>query len=129
MRRRNTDPMTSARGFTILEVLMAAAIVAIALMGLAGVFSTAYRTVDWSGEDTVAVTLGKQRLEWLKNQPYTSAALAAGPTTENLTGDYAGYTQQTVVIDDNPLVGVKQVVVTVTTPVGRSVQLVTLIAE
>ncbi len=129
MRRRNTDPMTSARGFTILEVLTAAAIVAIALMGLAGVFSTAYRTVDWSGEDTVAVTLGKQRLEWLKNQPYTSAALAAGPTTENLTGDYAGYTQQTVVIDDNPLVGVKQVMVTVTTPVGRSVQLVTLIAE
>lgn len=129
MRRRYADSTTSARGFTFIEILIAAAIIAIALVGLAGLTPIAYRNVDWSGEDTVAVTLAKQRLEWLKNQPYTSAPLIAGPTTENLTGNYTGYTRQTVVIDDNPILGVKRVMVTVTTPVGRSVQLVSLIAE
>ena len=121
--------MRNARGFTIVEVLVTAAVVAVALLAIAGMMPTAYRTVDWSGEETVAVTLAKQRLEWLRNQPYTSAPLAAGTTTENLTGNNAGYTRQTVVIDDDPILGVKRVMVTVTTPVGRSVQLVTLIAE
>lgn len=123
------DPMRNTRGFSAIEVLIAAVIVAVALMGLAGLFPTAYRTVDWGGEETVAVTLAKQRLEWLKNQPYTSAPLAPGPTTENLAGNYAGYTRQTVVIDNNPIPGVKRVMVTVTTPVGRTVQVVSLIAE
>ena len=121
--------MRNTRGFTVIEVLVAAVIIAVALVGLAGLFPTAYRTVDWSGEETVAVTLSKQRLEWLKNQPYTSAPLAAGTTTENLAGNNAGYTRQTVVAVDNPLVGVKLVTVTVTTPVGRTVQLVSMIAE
>lgn len=124
--------MTSTRGFTIVELVVAAAIVAVALLGIASMTPTAYRTVDWSGEDTMAVTSAKQQIEWLKNQSYTSAPLAAGTTTENLTGDYAGYTRMTVIEDDPPALGVagiKQVTVTVTTPVGRRVQLVSLIAE
>jgi prepilin-type N-terminal cleavage/methylation domain-containing protein len=124
--------MTSTRGFTIVELVVAAAIVAIALVGLAGLFPTAYRNVDWSGEDTMAVTSAKQQVEWLKNQSYTSAPLAAGTTTENLAGDYAGYTRMTVIEDDPPALGVagiKQVTVTVTTPAGRSVRLVSMIAQ
>lgn len=132
MRQGYEDPITSTRGFTFVELLVAAAIVAIALVGIAGMTPTAYRTVDWSGEDTMAVTLAKQQIEWLKNQPYTSAPLAAGTTTENLVGNYAGYTRTTVVVDDPPALGVagiKQVTVTVATPAGRSVQLVSLIAQ
>jgi len=132
MRQGYEDPITSTRGFTFVELLVAAAIVAIALVGIAGMTPTAYRTVDWSGEDTMAVTLAKQQIEWLKNQPYTSAPLAAGTTTENLVGNYAGYTRTTVVVDDPPALGVagiKQVTVTVATPTGRSVQLVSLIAQ
>jgi prepilin-type N-terminal cleavage/methylation domain-containing protein len=132
MRRRYTEPMTSARGFTFVELLVAAAIVAIALVGIAGMTPTAYRTVDWSGEDTMAVTAAKQQIEWLKNQPYTSAPLAAGTATENLVGNYVGYTRTTVVVDDPPALGVagiKQVTVTVATPAGRSVRLVSVIAQ
>lgn len=130
--RQNENPMRNTRGFTFVEVLIAAAIVAVALVGLAGMTPTAYRTVDWAGEDTVAVTLAKQRLEWLKNQSYTSALLAAGTTTQNLTGNYTGYTRTTVIADDPPALGVagiKQVTVTVATPVGRRVTLVSLITE
>jgi type II secretion system protein I len=121
--------MRNTRGFTAIEVLIAAVIIAVALVGLAGMFPTAYRNVDWSGEETVALTLAKQRIEWLRNQAYTSAPLAAGTTTENLAGNYAGYTRQTVITDNNPIAGMKRVTVTVTTPVGRSAQLVSLIAE
>jgi prepilin-type N-terminal cleavage/methylation domain-containing protein len=129
---RQEDPMTSTRGFTFIEVLIAAAVVSIALVGLAGLTPIAYRNVDWSGEDTMAVTSAKQQIEWLKNQSYTSVPLAAGTTTQNLAGDYAGYTRMTVVEDDPPAVGVagiKQVTVTVTTPTGRSVRLVSMIAQ
>jgi prepilin-type N-terminal cleavage/methylation domain-containing protein len=129
---RQEDPMTSTRGFTFIEVLIAAAVVSIALVGLAGLTPIAYRNVDWSGEDTMAVTSAKQQIEWLKNQSYTSVPLAAGTTTQNLAGDYAGYTRMTVVEDDPPALGVagiKQVTVTVTTPTGRSVRLVSMIAQ
>jgi prepilin-type N-terminal cleavage/methylation domain-containing protein len=121
--------MRNARGFTIVEVLVTATLVAVALLAIAGMMPTAYRTVDWSGEETVAVTLAKQRLEWLRNQPYTSAPLAAGTTTEVLAGDYGGYTRTTTVQDNTPINEMKQVTVTVATPSRRSAEIVTLIAE
>lgn len=121
--------MSNTRGFTAVEVLVAATIVVVFLVGIASMMPTAYRTIDWSGEETVAVTLTKQRLEWLRNQPFTAAAMAAGTTTENLAGSDAGYTRTTTIQDNTPINAVKQVTVTVATPARRSVQIVTLIAE
>ena len=127
--------MNNNRGFSAIEVLIAATIVVVALLAIASMAPTAYRTVDWSGEDTMAVTLAQQRIEFLKNQPFTDPTLdeTTGDVTENLTGQYAGYTRVTEVEDDpavvGALTGVKQVTVTVNSPNGRQVQLVTLIAE
>jgi prepilin-type N-terminal cleavage/methylation domain-containing protein len=123
------EPMNNTRGFTVIEVLFAAVIVAVALVGIAGLFPTAYRTVDWSGEETVAVTLAKQRLEWLRNQPFTAAPMDAGTTTETLAGDYTGYTRTTSIQDNTPIAGVKQVTVTVATPARRTAQILSLIAQ
>jgi len=121
--------MSNTRGFTAIEVLFAAVIVAVALVGIAGLFPTAYRTVDWSGEETVAVTLAKQRLEWLRNQPFGAGPMAAGTTTETLGGNYAGYTRTTSIQDNTPIAGVKQVTVTVATPARRTAQILSLIAQ
>ena len=127
--------MNNSRGFSAIEVLIAATIVVVALLAIASMAPTAYRTVDWSGEDTMAVTLAQQRIEFLKNQPFTSAELdeTTGDVTETLAGEYTGYTRETEVEDNPPVVGaltgVKQVTVTVNTPDGRQVVLVTLIAE
>jgi prepilin-type N-terminal cleavage/methylation domain-containing protein len=121
--------MTKAEGFSLVEVLIASSIVAITFLAIASMFPTAYRNVDWSGERTAAATLGEQRLEWLMNQAYTSAPLAAGTTAENLAGNYAGYTRTTTIVDDVPMVGVKQVTVNVATPLGKNVQLVTVVTE
>jgi type II secretion system protein I len=121
--------MNTAKGFTLVEVLIATAIVAIAFLAIASMFPTAYQNVDWSGEQTTAAALAEQRLEWLMNQSYASAPLAAGTTNENLAGPYAGYTRTTTIQDDTPMVGVKDVRVTVATPARRSVQLVTVITQ
>ncbi len=114
-------------GFSAIEVLIAMSILAVALLAIASMFPTAYTNVDRSGEETMAATLAQQRIEWLRNQSY--ASLVNGTTPETNIPGYALYTRTTVVQVDTPLTGLKQVTVTATTPSGRSVQLVSLIAE
>lgn len=121
--------MSVEKGFSLVEVLIATAIVAIAFLAIASMFPIAYQNVDWGGEQTTAAALAEQRLEWLMNQSYVSAPLAEGTINENLAGAYAGYTRTTTIQDDTPMPGVKDVRVTVTSPSRRSVQLVTVIAR
>ncbi len=119
--------MTKADGFSLVEVLIAAAILAVTLLSLSSMFPTGYLNVDQGGERTTAVTLAQERIEWLRNQPYV--ALAAGTTTEGAIPGYTGYSRMTTIQDDNPTFGVKQVTVAVTTPAGGSVQVTSLIAR
>ncbi len=119
--------MRMAKGFSLVEVLIASAILAVGLMGLASMFPTAYTNVDRSGDQTVGVTLAEQQLELLRNRSYI--ALAAGTTTETAIPGYAGYTRTTTIQNDIPTTGVKQVMVTVATPAGRNVQTMSLIAR
>ena len=121
--------MRHARGFSVVEVLVAASILIVALLGITTALPTGYNNVDRSGKDTVATNLAQQRVELLRNSAYAAAALAAGTTTEALTGNYAGYTRSTVIVDNTPSPNVKQITVTVTTPTKRTVQLVALRAQ
>jgi prepilin-type N-terminal cleavage/methylation domain-containing protein len=50
-------------GFTLIEVLIAMAVLSIALIALAGMFPTGYRQVTDAGRMTLAVTTGRQILE------------------------------------------------------------------
>ncbi len=119
--------MRKADGFSLIEVLIAAAILAVALLAIASMFPTAHTNVDWSGDQTVAVTLAQQRIETLRNQPYI--ALAAGTTTETAIPGYTGYTRTTTIQVDTPTSGVRQVAVTVAAPSGKSVNLVTVVTQ
>lgn len=121
--------MRNEHGFTLIEVMIAASLMTVALMSLAAMTLTSYGTVDGSGERTVAVTLAQQRIEWLRNQNFTSAALSAGTTIENLTGNYDGYTRTSTIAVDTPVAGVKLMTVTVDSPSGRSAQLLSLITD
>ena len=119
--------MRKADGFSLVEVLIAAAILAVALLAIASMFPIAHTNVDWSGDQTAAVTLAQQRIETLRNQPYI--ALAAGTTTETAIPCYTGYTRTTTIQVDIPTPGVRQVAVTVAAPSGRNVQVLSLIAR
>ncbi len=121
--------MKTGRGFSLLEVLIAISILAVAILAAASMFPTAYTNVNRSGVDTVAVTLAQQRFEWLRNQAYSSAALAAGTTTESAISGYSGYARTTLIQDNSPISGVKRVTVTVAAPAGRSIQITSLRAK
>ena len=55
--------MKNTKGFSLVEVLVAAAILAVILLAIAGLFSTAYSNVGHGGHRTKAVALAKQKME------------------------------------------------------------------
>lgn len=111
---RGRRAAATARGFSAVEVLIAAAVMVIAILGIASMFPTAYTNVNKSGKQTLAVSLAQQQIEVLRNQTY--AAVATG--NDSVTVSNSIYTRAWTVTNDTPIAGVKQVVVTVTPPAG-----------
>lgn len=121
--------MSDESGFTLIEVLVASVVLVMALLGVATMCLAAYAHLARSGEETQAVILGQQRIEWLRNQGYAAGAMSAGTTTEVLSGTFNGYSRVTVITNDTPRAGVKQIAVSITTPSGLEVQVAGLLAN
>jgi Tfp pilus assembly protein PilV len=119
--------MGNMRGISLIEVLVAAALLGTTILTVAAMYPLAYHHVDRAGEETGALSQAQQRIEWLRNQSYSS--LAAGVATEALAGDYVGFTRTTTIVADTPLDDMKQVTVKVVSPSSREVELVTLIVD
>jgi type IV pilus assembly protein PilV len=66
------------KGFTLVEVMIGLVILAIALLGIAGMQLIAIRANHSSDYVTSATVLAKSQLEYLKNLPYTNPALDGG---------------------------------------------------
>jgi len=76
------------RGLTLTEVLLAATILSIGLLGILTAFPTSYLDVVGSGAQSKAVAYARQQMEVLKNQAFNPGPLS--PT--NMTGLPPGYT-------------------------------------
>jgi prepilin-type N-terminal cleavage/methylation domain-containing protein len=75
--------LTSERGFTLPEVLVATLIIVIGLVAVATGFQIGTSGVDTGRTETTAVFLAQQRLEQLKVTAMTNYdGIAAGTTTE-----------------------------------------------
>ncbi|MFQ5802578.1 MAG: prepilin-type N-terminal cleavage/methylation domain-containing protein [Candidatus Methylomirabilales bacterium] len=63
------------RGFTLIEVLIAAAILAVGLLALLSAFPIGYLDLNVSGGQSKATAYAQQMLEQLKNQPFNPGPL------------------------------------------------------
>ncbi len=121
--------MRDARGFTLVEVLVAAAIGLAALVAVASMSLLAYERMARSERTISAATAAHRQVEWLRTRGYDDPELNAGSSTTNLDGIYQGFSVTTEIADDTPTSGIKHVVVTAHEPAGRSVRLDTLIGR
>jgi len=72
------------KGFTLIEVVLAIAIVGIALLGLAQLFTYSVLINSRSEKMTNATFLAQQRIEFLRNISTTELSSVVSPTDEQL---------------------------------------------
>jgi type IV pilus assembly protein PilV len=96
-------------GFTLVESMLTVAIMAVGLLALAGLQVTALRGNDLSRRMTTAVSIAEQKLEQLKNTPYTNIQTEAA---SKVTASNLHFTRQ-VIVTNGPLPNTKSVSVLV----------------
>ena len=80
-------------GFTLIEVIIAIAILSIGLLGVASMQTASIRGNHLGYRYTEGTTLAQDRLEWLFTRPYTDASLSAGTNkADPVGGAPANYT-------------------------------------
>ncbi|HEY8667517.1 MAG TPA: prepilin-type N-terminal cleavage/methylation domain-containing protein [Tepidisphaeraceae bacterium] len=91
-------------GFTLVESLIASVVLAIAVIGVAGVMGTSFKHVEALDQGMTAVSLAKQLMEEIAAKPFLDPVLKTAPlgheaaeTTRasyNNIGDYDGYADE-----------------------------------
>jgi len=59
----------NSRGLTVAEILIAASVLVVALLGMAGMFPSAYRAVLYGGQMTKATALAQAIMELVRSEP------------------------------------------------------------
>jgi type IV pilus assembly protein PilV len=75
--------MKNNQGFTMLELLIAIAILAIGLLGLATLQTSSIQGNRDSKEMTTAVFLAEKKMEELKSSPFTASPINIGTTNDS----------------------------------------------
>lgn len=102
--------MRNSRGFSLVEVLVAASILALILLAIAGLFSTAYSNVGDEGRRTKAVALAKQKMEQLRDSVFPPTMIGSPETVDSI------YTRSWTVAVTGPSAQVARIDVTVAWP-------------
>ena len=99
------------RGFTLIEIMIAVTLLAIGLLGMAGLTVGIMRGNTLSNQVTTATALAQDKMEDIKRAGYSGAATL---TEEyNTISGYPNYKRKTEVDVDTPDIGMKTVTVTV----------------
>jgi prepilin-type N-terminal cleavage/methylation domain-containing protein len=115
---RNINLLREKKGFSLLEVLIAMCLLAVAIMGMATLQSRGIRGNDLGNRTTQAVALAQDKLEELINTS-RSTSLAAGTTPDSSnpideTGGAGGiFTRTWTINDGTPVANAQSIDVTV----------------
>lgn len=77
------------RGFSLIELLITASVLAIGLLGAVSMFPTGYSDVVFSGGQSKATAYAQQQLEQLKNQQNFNTLLASSNNDTLEGGEFA----------------------------------------
>ncbi len=124
--RRAAGTSDSCRGFTVMEVIIAAFLLTVGLVATAQLVMMATGHVALSKQQSDAAALASQTVEQYRDVAFN--ALAAGTYTATPTVGAITYTVQTVVTVNDPTTGMKRVSVTVTWSGGQSYATSTIVS-
>ena len=103
--------LRGSRGFTLLEVMIAMVILAVSLLGLAGLQMVSLNSNSLASQITEATTLAQDRLERLITTPFANLSGGGGGNVTGATG--VTYNVQWTVNPDPPVGSRANVTVTV----------------
>jgi prepilin-type N-terminal cleavage/methylation domain-containing protein len=87
-----------SKGFSLIEVMVALVILAIALLALAGLMVTTTRNNSWGGHMTEAATFAQDKLEQLRATPFGMVALNTTTTDNPVSSTGITYTRSWVAV-------------------------------
>ena len=107
--------VTNQKGFTLLELLIALVILAIGLLGLAGLHIAAIQGNVSGFKLSAASAIAQERIEELKTMDTTSAALSVGDHADdgNVTVQGVTYSRNYTIQDNTPVTGTSTILFTI----------------
>ncbi len=127
--------LSNQRGFTLLELMIALVILAIGLLGLAGLHVSAMHGNVSGFKISTASAVAQQRIEELKALDPSAAALSQGTHVDgSVTVQGVTYNKSYTIQDNIPITGTSTITLTVTwvepaTGVNRSTRIFTRIVK
>jgi prepilin-type N-terminal cleavage/methylation domain-containing protein len=124
-----TRAFSTAEGFTLIEIMIAVAVISIGLLALGGLQVSLVRGNAFSQRMTAAISVAEQTMEQIKKTPY--AAIQSEPATQ-VPASGLTFTSQVTVTPNSPLANTKTVNVTVTWSEGlrtHTIPFATIIAH
>jgi type IV pilus assembly protein PilV len=120
--KRKINSKKREQGFTLVEIMVAVALLLIGLLGVAQMQIMNTITNSTANQRTTAITLAQDQIELLRSRPYANIGASPFSDTSGM------YTRSWTVANDTPAVNMSRVTVTVSWK-GKQVQLQSIIAN
>lgn len=110
-----TGPLRDRRGLTLVEVVIAMAVVSLALLALSGFSTLAFKGASFGKHITTATTLAQAKLEDIRRAGYNSSLASNSTSVESYASlpDFPLYKREVLTEPNIPASGMQTVTVTV----------------